>query len=205
MSRRKYDFISLLISVVFVVLCILCITPDETISLKKQTNVPYISAVKGNPCIEQSFSAGVFLPTIHNVHCRASMPTLECAMEVLEVRSINVFNGREKSSIVSAIDLLQNTMPYNILSDINISEVRALADMDLNVATNGIFCENIMTGDRCNLNGQNIDGESNILLCKIGDMVFSSPGEFSQILPVKGNFLDDGLGGTKFLRLKPFR
>ncbi|MDR0693587.1 MAG: hypothetical protein LBF49_03415 [Puniceicoccales bacterium] len=204
MSRRKYDSVSLLISVVFVVLCVLCITPDETISLKKQTNVPYISAVKGTPYIEQSFSAGFFLPTTHNVYCRAPMPTLECTMEVLDMRSINVFNGREKSPIVSAIDLLQNTMPYNILSDINISEVCALEDMDLNV-TNGIFCENIMTGDRYNLDWQNIDGESNVLLCRIGDMVFSSPGEFSQILPVKENFLDDGPGDIKFLRLKPFR
>jgi hypothetical protein len=133
------------------------------------------------------------------------MPTLECTMDVLDVRSINVFSGREKSSIVSTIDLLQDTMPYNILSDIHISEVCALADMDLNVVPKGIFCENIMTGDRYNVNCQNIDGESNVLLCKIGGMVFLSPSDFSQVLPVKGNFLDDGLGDTKFLRLKPFQ
>jgi hypothetical protein len=161
--------------------------------------------VKSNPYIEQSFSAGFFLPTLHNVHCRASMPTLECAMEVLDVRSINVFNGREKIPIVSAIDLLQNAISYNILSDIHISKVCALTDTDLNVATTGIFCENIMTGDRYNGNGQNIDGENSVLLCKIGDMVFSSPSEFSQVLPAKENFLDDGLGDTKFLRLKSFQ
>jgi hypothetical protein len=125
-------------------------------------------------------------------------------MEVLDVRSINVFNGREKSPIVSAIDLLQNIMPYNILNGIHISEVCALADRDF-VVTNGIFCENIITGDRHNVSCQNINGESNVLLCKIGDMVFSSPGEFSQILPPKENLLDDRLGDVKFLRLKPFR
>jgi hypothetical protein len=126
-------------------------------------------------------------------------------MEVLDVRSINVFSGREKSPIVSAIDLLQNTVPYNILNGIHISEVCALADMDLNVVTNGIFCENIMTGDRYNISCQNIDGESNVLSCKVGDMVFSSPSELSQALPEKENFLDDRLGDVKFFRLKPFR
>jgi hypothetical protein len=166
---------------------------------------PYISVVKGDTCVEQSFSAGFFLPTSHNVHCRATMPTLKCAMEVLDVRSINVFNGREKSSIVSAIDLLQNTVPYNILNGIHISEVCTLADMDLNVVPNGVFCENIATGDWYNVSCQNIDGERSVLSCKIGDMVFSSPSEFSQILPMKENFLDDRLGDTKFLRLKPFQ
>jgi hypothetical protein len=161
--------------------------------------------VKGNTYIEQSFSAGFFLPTSHNAHCRATIPTLKYAVEVLGVRSIDVFNGREKSTIVSTIDLLQNIMPYNILSGIHISEVRALADVDLNVVTDGIFCENIMTGDRYNVSCQNIDGENNILLCKIGDMVFSSPSEFSQILSAKENFLDDRLRDTKFLRLKLFQ
>jgi hypothetical protein len=159
--------------------------------------------VKGNTYVEQSFSAGFFLPTSHNIHCRATMPTLKCAMEVLDVRSINVFNGREKSPIVSAIDLLQNIIPYNILNGIHISEVCSLADKDF-VVTNGIFCENIMTGGRYNVSCQNIDGESNVLLCKIGHMFFSSPSEFSQILPSKENLWGDGLGGIKFLRLKPF-
>jgi hypothetical protein len=180
-------------------------TPDATISLKKQTKVPYISLVKGNRCVEQSFSAGFFLPTSHNAHCHATMPALKCAMEVLDVRSINIFSGREKSPIVSAIDLLQNIMPHNILSGIHISEVCALTDMDLNVVTNGILCEDIMTGDRYNVNCQNIDDETNVLSCKVGDMVFSSPSELSQISPAKENFLDDGLGDTKFLRLKLFQ
>ncbi|MDR2778819.1 MAG: hypothetical protein LBB16_00840 [Puniceicoccales bacterium] len=206
-SHRKYDFISLLSAVVIVTLCALCITPDEVVHLKKQTKVPYISVVQDNVHIEQSFSAGFFLPTSRNVNCHATIPALKCNVEVIDMRSINVFNGREKSSIVYAIDLLPNTMPYNILSEIHISEVNRLADMDLNVMADRTFCENILAGDKYNVNYRNIGSESSVLLCKIGNMAFSSPSEFFQVLPEPEGeqFLDNGHGNTKFLRLKPFQ
>ncbi|MDR1890645.1 MAG: hypothetical protein LBQ23_00465 [Puniceicoccales bacterium] len=203
-SHRKYEFISLLTAVVIVILCALCVTSDRPVLLKKQTNVPYISIVKDSTCAEQSFSAGFFLPTGRNVHCHAPMPTLKCDIEVVDVRSINVFTGREKSAIVSAIDLLQNTIPYNILSGIHISEVHMMADMDLNVMADGVSCENILTGDRYNATHWTIDSESSVLICKVGDMVFSSPGGFSQVLPAEESFLEDWYGNIKFLRLKPF-
>jgi hypothetical protein len=103
------------------------------------------------------------------------MPTLKCDIQAVDVRSINVFTGREKSSIVSAIDLLQNTIPYKILSGIHSSEVHIMADMDRNVMADEVSCENILSGDGYNANHWTIDRESSVLICKIGNMIFSSP------------------------------
>jgi hypothetical protein len=118
------------------------------------------------------------------------MLTLQCDIEVIDARRINVFTGREKPSIVSAIDLLRNATRYNILSGIHISEVHMMTDSDRNVMGDGVSCENTLSGDRYNTNRWTMDGKSSVLICKIGNMVFSSNG-FSQLLPAKENFLDN--------------
>jgi hypothetical protein len=64
-----------------------------------------------------------------------------------------------------------------------------IADMDLDrwPMANGVSGQNILSGDRSNASQWIINGESGVLICKIGNMAFPSPNGFSQFLPPMEN------------------
>jgi hypothetical protein len=202
-SKAKYKFCIPIAAVIIVVVCMCCLTPDEKFRLNPEPEVPYMSMAADDFIWENSISAGFLLPTKNNVSYSASMPKLQCNIEISEIGNITVPGVGEKQRIISSIDLGANVMPNSILHSLHLSRTQSLAGVSKSI-TSGAYFEDISRGTKY-ATEQLKKYPSNVSIIFCGEnMGFCSPSEFTGIISDTKWISDSDFRSIKFLRVKNF-
>ncbi|MDR1413515.1 MAG: hypothetical protein LBI56_01065 [Puniceicoccales bacterium] len=187
-----------LIASAVVVACMCCLSPEKKVRLIPESPIPYVSMEMDDFYLEDSISAGFFLPTKNNANYSAAMPKLQCNTEVEEIGNVNIFESGEKHRIIEEIDLCQSVMANGILDRLNLSVTQNLADVHKLVADGTCF-EDILNGTEYEAEQLEKYSAGASIICYGQEMIFCSPSEFTEVISESKGIPN---GNVKLLRLK---